>query len=196
MENKFSPEEAVIRHILQHIGENPDRSGLEGTPKRVVKMWNEIFRGYDENQRPKIALFKNGEDGVSYDQMIVDEGSFYSHCEHHMVPFFGKYYFAYIPAENGNIIGLSKVARLVDFHAAKLQIQERLVHDILEDIWNALQADGAPKPIGMGLVMVGEHLCKSMRGAKKQGKMTTIKLKGAFLEIPAVKSEFLQRCTL
>lgn len=196
MNKIYSPEEAVLRFMLEHIGENPDRSGLVDTPKRVIKMWKEIFRGYDITQRPKIALFKNGEDGVNYDQMIIDEGNFYSHCEHHMVPFFGKYYFAYIPAETGNIIGLSKVARLVDFHAAKLQIQERLVHDIIEDLWNAVQEDGAPKPIGMGLIMVGEHLCKSMRGAKKQGKMTTIKLKGAFLENPAVKSEFLQRCTL
>lgn len=126
--------------------------------------------------------------------MILDEGNFYSHCEHHMVPFFGKYYFGYIPDKNSNIIGLSKVARLVDFHAAKLQIQERLVNDIVEDIWQILCSNGAERPIGMGMVMVGEHLCKSMRGVKKQGKMTTIKLKGSFLDNPPVKSEFLNRC--
>lgn len=188
-------EDNIIR-ILQFIGEDPSRPGLIDTPKRVVKMYAEIFRGYDLKQKPKPALFKNGEDGIQYNQMIIDEGNFYSHCEHHMVPFFGKYYFAYIPSPTGNIIGLSKVARLIDFHAAKLQIQERLVQDIITDIWQALCTDGAEPPIGMGLVMVGEHLCKTMRGVKKQGKMTTIELKGVFLDNPGVKSEFLSRCIL
>jgi len=184
--------ENLVKQLLQIIGENPDREGLVGTPERVVKMWSEIFRGYDENQRPKMAIFPNGKDGIVYDQMIIDEGSFYSHCEHHMVPFFGKYYFAYIPSKDGLIIGLSKVARLVGFHAAKLQIQERLVHDIVEDLWQALSVD-AIEPLGMGLVMVGEHLCKTMRGVKMKGQMTTIKLKGVMLDKPEAKSEFLQR---
>jgi GTP cyclohydrolase I len=187
--------EACIRQILRSIGEDPHREGLTGTPERVVNMWGEIFRGYKEEERPKVTTFANGKDGITYDQMIVDEGSFHSHCEHHMVPFFGKYYFAYIPDEKGQIIGLSKVARLVDYHSAKLQIQERLVHDIIEDIWNILSKD-KNRPVGMGLVMIGEHLCKTMRGVKKQGRMTTIKLKGAFLNNPAVKSEFLQRCNI
>lgn len=186
-------QESLIRQILYEIGEDPDREGLVDTPRRVVKMWNEIFRGYNESEKPKPAIFKNGQDGLVYDQMILDEGDFYSHCEHHMVPFFGQYWFGYIPDKNSNIIGLSKVARLVDYHAAKLQIQERLVHDIIEDIW-AMLCEGAERPIGMGLVMTGEHLCKTMRGVKKKGKMTTIKLKGAFLDNPIVKQEFLQRC--
>jgi GTP cyclohydrolase I len=187
-------QETLIKQILIEIGENPERDGLVDTPHRIVKMWKEIFRGYDLAQKPKAAIFRNGSDGLVYDQMILDEGNFYSHCEHHMVPFFGRYYFGYIPDKNSNIIGLSKVARLVDFHAAKLQIQERLVNDIVEDIWNILCQNEATPPIGMGLVMVGEHLCKSMRGVKKQGKMTTIKLKGSFLNNPPVKSEFLNRC--
>ena len=180
---------SLIKQILIAMGENPDREGLKDTPLRVVKMWKEIFRGYDITQKPKVSVFRNGSDGLVYDQMILDEGTFYSHCEHHMVPFFGKYYFGYIPDKNSNIIGLSKVARLVDFHAAKLQIQERLVNDIVEDIWDVL-CQNADAPLGMGLLMQGEHLCKTMRGVKKQGKMTTIKLKGCFLE-SGVKQEFI-----
>lgn len=183
-------EEMLIKEILNFIGENPSREGLIGTPGRVVKMWKEIFRGYDPAQKPKMAIFKNGADGLVYDQMVTDTGNFYSHCEHHMVPFFGQYWFGYIPDAKGNIIGLSKVARIVDYHAAKLQIQERLVHDIVEDLWDELSKN-AVRPIGMGLIMKGEHLCKSMRGVKKQGKMTTVKLKGSFLDNPNVKSEFL-----
>lgn len=192
MNNKQEKAELLITSILNEIGEDPNRPGLIDTPKRVVKMWREIFRGYDKSQKPNISVFKNGEDGLIYDQMIIDTGDFYSHCEHHMVPFFGNYWFGYIPDKEGNIIGLSKVARLVDFHSARLQIQERLIHDIVEDIWQELCKD-AIRPIGMGLIMEGEHLCKTMRGARKKGKMTTTKLKGAFLDNPAVRSEFLQK---
>jgi len=181
-----------LKDILNLIGDDSHREGLRGTPERVVKMWTEIFRGYDPKQRPKVSVFKNGSDGIVYDQMIMDTGDFYSHCEHHMVPFFGQYWFGYIPDKKGSIIGLSKVARLVDYHSARLQIQERLVHDIVADIWTELSKD-VVKPIGMGLIMKGEHLCKTMRGVKKKGRMTTIKLMGAFLDNPVVKSEFLSQ---
>ena len=180
-----------ITEILQHIGEDPTRDGLKDTPKRVVKMWGELFQGYDESKRPKVSVFLNGSDGLTYDQMIIDTGDYHSFCEHHMIPFFGQYWFGYIPDSKGNIIGLSKVARIVDYHAAKLQIQERLVHDIVEHIWEELVQGGIPRPVGMGLVMKGEHLCKTMRGVKKKGQMTTTKLKGAFLDNPAVRGEFL-----
>jgi len=195
MKNNIEDSKKLITDMLIAIGEDPEREGLIDTPKRVVKMWGEIFRGYDPSQKPKVSVFKNGADGLTYDQMIIDTGDFYSHCEHHMVPFFGQYWFGYIPDKEGSIIGLSKVARLVDYHAAKLQIQERLVHDVVEDIWKEL-SKGAVRPIGMGMMMIGEHLCKTMRGAKKKGKMTTITLKGAFLDNAAVKSEFLDRCFL
>jgi GTP cyclohydrolase IA len=186
--------ELKIKEILHYIGEDPSREGLQGTPERVVRMWKEIFRGYDLKKKPKISVFTNGKDNIIYDQMIIDTGKFYSHCEHHMVPFFGKYWFGYIPSEHGKIIGLSKIARLVDYHSAKLQIQERLVHDIVKDIWDALSEKDIPPPLGMGLIMRGEHLCKTMRGAKKKGLMDTIKLKGVFLEKQIVKEEFLNRC--
>lgn len=188
--------EEAIRNQLIFIGENPDREGLIDTPARVVRMWSELFYGYDKTKHPKVSVFKNGTDGLVYDQMILDEGSYYSMCEHHMVPFFGQYWFGYIPDPKGGIIGLSKVARIVDYHSAKLQIQERLVNDIIEDIYAELCKDGMARPIGMGMVMTGEHLCKTMRGVKKKGRMTTIKLKHAFLDNPAVKSEFLQRCII
>jgi GTP cyclohydrolase IA len=187
--------ENLIRDYLIAIGENPNREGLVDTPKRVVKMWGEIFRGYNQENRPKISVFKNGADGIVYDQMIIDTGDFYSHCEHHMVPFFGRYWFGYIPDPEGNIIGLSKIARLVDFHAARLQIQERLVNDVLEDVWKELCKDTV-RPIGMGLVMQGEHLCKSMRGARKKGLMVTSALKGAFKDNETVRNEFFKAVKL
>lgn len=180
----------AIEKMLYIIGENPKRLGLQDTPRRVVKMWKEIFRGYDLSQKPNVTTFNNGDDGLTYDQMICDTGNFYSHCEHHMVPFFGNYWFAYIPHPKGKILGLSKVARLVDYHAAKLQIQERLVKDIVEDIDKALQKEGA-NPLGLALVMEGEHLCKTMRGAKKKGKMRTTQLKGIFKDEQRVKEEFM-----
>ena len=187
--------ENLIRDYLIAIGENPNREGLVDTPERVVKMWGEIFRGYNQENRPKISVFKNGADGIVYDQMIVDTGDFYSHCEHHMVPFFGRYWFGYIPDPEGSIIGLSKIARLVDFHAARLQVQERLVNDVLEDVWKELCKDTV-RPIGMGLVMQGEHLCKSMRGARKKGLMTTSALKGAFKDNETVRNEFFKAVKL
>ena len=126
--------EVYLRNLLRYIGEDPNRPGLEGTPDRIIRMWREIFRGYDPAQHPKITTFENGIDGLVYDNMITDTGCFYSMCEHHMMPFFGKYVFAYIPHPKGKILGLSKIGRVVDYHAAKLQIQERLVSDIVNDI--------------------------------------------------------------
>ncbi len=184
--------EEAVKIILDIIGENADREGLQDTPKRVVKMWKEIFRGYDKKQKPKITTFENGKDGITVDQMICVPGTFYSHCEHHMIPFFGRYWFAYIPNAKGNILGLSKVARVVDYYSAKLQVQERLGYDIINELNNVLtRRHGRFKPLGMGLVIEAEHLCKSMRGVKKSGKMRTTELIGTFKEEPAVRAEFL-----
>jgi len=185
--------EELVKNMLKAIGENPEREGLVDTPKRVVKMWKEIFRGYDKNQAPKVTVFNNGADGIIYDAMINDEGSFYSHCEHHAVPFFGKYYWAMIPHPKGQLIGLSKVARVVDYLSAKLQIQERLTHEIVEYLWEKLCNDNTClyKPLGMALVLEGEHLCKTMRGAKKKGKMRTTKLIGAFKDDEKARAEFM-----
>ena len=179
----------LVRDMLTAVGENCEREGLVDTPKRVVKMWNEIFRGYDRSQMPIVTTFFNGKDRIVYDEMISDTGSFYSHCEHHMVPFFGRYWFAYIPHPKGKILGLSKVGRIVDWFSAKLQVQERLTHDVVEHLWKSLANE--KDPIGMGLVMEGEHLCKSMRGVKKKGKMRTTYLMGAIKDDPAARAEFM-----
>jgi GTP cyclohydrolase I len=147
-------------------------------------MWKEIFRGYDESQKPDLAIFRNGRDGIDYDEMITDSGYFFSQCEHHCVPFFGNYFFAYVP--NKKVLGLSKVARVVDYFSAKLQIQERLVKEIVDYIEKEIQ------PKGIALIMKGRHLCKEMRGVKKvDGEMTTTVLRGCFRKEPETRAEFI-----
>lgn len=179
----------TVKKILEIVGEDPNRDGLKDTPKRIVKMWEEIFRGNNQNKVPNVTLFDNGKDGIFYDQMIFDEGNFYSICEHHMIPFFGKYYFAYIPHKHGKILGLSKVAKVVDYFSARLQLQERLVHQIVEFLWKELTANGY-QPLGIGLVMTAEHLCKSMRGVKKEGRMRCSSFKGVIKEDHNIRMEF------
>jgi len=174
----------IVTRQLEVIGENPLREGLLDTPKRVTKMWKELFRGYDESQKPTITVFDNGSDGLVYDNMVLDTGDFYSQCEHHMVPFFGNYWFAYIPDKK--ILGISKVARVVDYYSAKLQVQERLVKEVLDEIEKQVQ------PRGIALVMKGEHLCKTMRGVKKKGYMVTSDLRGVFRTDPAARAEFMR----
>ncbi len=182
--------EDCIRTIFQYIGEDPNRLGLQGTPDRIVRMFDEIFRGYKEEDKPKITVFQNGDDGLVYDGMIVDSGSFYSCCEHHMMPFFGTYWFAYLPNPKGKILGISKVGRVIDYCAAKLQVQERLTRDVVQMLTEAL-GDEHP-PLGMALVMKGTHLCKTMRGARKEGMMTSSYLTGRFKSSAALRSEFLK----
>lgn len=182
--------EQKIRDLLEYIGEDVNRPGLIGTPDRIIRMWREIFRGYDLSQHPKITTFDNGVDGLTYDNMVVDTGNFYSMCEHHMMPFFGHYVFAYIPNPKGKILGLSKIGRVVDYHSARLQIQERLVADIVKDIENALGTDFPP--LGVALIMQGEHLCKTMRGVKKQGLMSACRLDGIFRDDSSVRNEFMK----
>ena len=360
-----------IRRIFEYIGEDPNRTGLLGTPDRIVRMWKEIFRGYDKKSAPKITVFPNGEDGIVYDSMVIDEGDYYSmcvpgfqcvnavgknhrardqkvgdklwtivngipvqttiteitthkadgyvnitlsngrkfsvtsdhplrsegewveasdslgkkvqwinpekftiaspkgvediknavsenenhtsmiqtavseewfrkhgfekyeenndlgesemvevvgvefvneptevysfkcdnehtfcingvlthNCEHHMMPFFGHYWFAYIPNPKGKILGISKIGRVVDYCAAKLQVQERLTHDIVDMLEKALGADYPP--LGIALVMRGSHLCKEMRGVKKKGIMTSSFLTGAFKNDAETRAEFM-----
>src|SRR3989338_2594308 len=175
--------------LLKEVGENPARPGLQGTHLRIASMYEELFRGYDEMCKPKITTFLNGEDGIIYNQMIIDQGTFHSFCEHHGLPFFGHFWFSYIPHGQGKIIGLSKVAHLIHFHAARLQIQERLVKDIIDDLWKAL-SNNTPAPKGMALVLKAKHLCKSMRGIKQEGEMTTIELRGLFQEEAKTRQEF------
>ena len=181
--------ENCIQELLDLIGDDNRRNGLAGTPDRVARMYQEIFRGYDENERPKITTFQNGEDGIVYDNMVIDMGDFYSVCEHHMMPFFGKYYFAYIPSKNGKILGISKIGRVVDYCSAKLQIQERLTHEIVAMLSQALGTENPP--LGLALVMKGKHLCKTMRGEKKDGEMISSYMTGEFKSNSSLRAEFM-----
>ena len=175
--------QGIVR-FLRSIGENPSRNGLEGTPKRIVNMCKDIFRGYDESQMPDVTVFPN-EDG--YKGMIIDIGYYYSLCEHHAIPFFGSFYYAYIP--DSLIVGASKIGRIVDFYSAKLQLQERLCIEIV----NCLEE--RVKPLGSILIMRGRHLCKEMRGIKKYNSpFETIVVKGYFDENKdGCKDEFMSR---
>ena len=121
-----------IRELLEFIGDDPDREGLKATPDRILRMFKEMFRGYDPEQKPVITTFPNGQDGIIYDNMVIDNGPFYSVCEHHCRTFFGEYWFAYIPNKHGRILGLSKIGRVIDYCSSKLQVQERLVQEVVE----------------------------------------------------------------
>ena len=179
-----------IIDLLEYIGEDPNREGLQGTPDRMLKMFKEIFRGYDPAQKPTITTFANGRDGIVYDDMIIDQGEFYSLCEHHCRTIFGQYYFAYIPNEKGRILGLSKIGRVVDYCASRLQIQERLARDIVNMLLEALGDEYPPQ--GIALVLKGRHMCKESRGARKQGYMISSCLLGDFRDDPATRADFMR----
>lgn len=185
MKRDISREEAekAIKTLLSYIGENPDREGLKETPDRIIRMWDEIFRGYDPNKKPKITTFGNEDNSTD---MVFDSGDYYSMCEHHVLPFFGKYYFAYIPSPDGRILGISKVARVVGYCAAKLQLQERLAIDIVKTLDDALGGTA----LGFAIVMKGQHLCKTMRGVRNNGKMTVSHFTGLFKDGPDKRNEF------
>jgi GTP cyclohydrolase I len=182
---RFVKVEKCIKDLLVLIGEDPTRSGLKDTPERIARMYQELFKGYDPSKVPDVTTFKNGDDGVIYDEMIIDSGYFFSMCEHHMLPFFGHYYFAYIP--NTKIIGLSKIARVVDYYSARLQVQERLTRIIVDQLQEALE------PLAIGLVLRARHLCKEMRGIKKiNGEMITSEMRGLFRLDDKARQEFLR----
>lgn len=178
----------AIKTFFRYIGENPEREGLKDTPTRIIKMCSEIFRGYDPARKPIITTFNNGRDGLVYDNMVLDRGNFYSLCEHHIRTFFGEYYFAYIPNPKGKILGISKIGRVVDYCASKLQIQERLVREVVDMLTEALGEENPP--LGMALVMTGRHMCKESRGSKKTGTMTSAYLTGVFRTDSTARAEF------
>lgn len=175
--------ESALKTLIRAIGEDPDRDGLKGTPDRIMRMWKEIFRGYDGSKKPKITTFPN-DDGIS--DLVFDSGDYYSMCEHHILPFFGRYYFAYIPNPKGRILGISKVARVVGYCAARLQLQERLAKDIVNMLSDALDNEA----LGFAIVMKGKHLCKSMRGVKNNGEMIVSYFTGIFKNNIRIQEEF------
>lgn len=171
-----------ITHILQHMGEDPQREGLQRTPVRVGEAMQFLTQGYAQNPEEilRSALFEE-----DYRQMVlVKDITFYSLCEHHLLPFFGKVHIAYIP--NGKITGLSKIARVVDAFAHRLQVQERMTTQIKECIQNTLN------PLGVMVVIEAEHLCMQMRGVQKQHAITTTSdFTGAFNR-PETREEFMK----
>ncbi len=163
--------EQAIHEILTGVGENPLRQGLKRTPERVARMYNELLRGYriDPQEMMNEAIFD-----VTYDEMvIVRDIEFYSMCEHHLLPFMGRVHVAYFP--KGKVIGLSKIPRIVDMFACRLQVQERMTRQIADML------DALLKPHGVAVVVEGLHLCTMMRGVKKHdARMTTSAMIGAF----------------
>ncbi len=174
-------EDAVL-HLLHAIGENPQREGLRNTPKRVARMYTELLSGYnaDIDKIVNDALFN-----ITYDEMvIVRDIEFYSLCEHHLLPFMGRAHVAYMPA--GKVIGLSKIPRIVDVFARRLQVQERMTRQIAEALERLLE------PQGVAVVVEGLHMCTMMRGVKKHdARLTTSAMHGLFRKNAATRQEFL-----
>lgn len=170
----------TIRAMISHIGDDPSRDGLKDTPERVVRSWKELFSGYDQDPSKLFKVFD-----VAYDQMVVvKDVDFVSFCEHHLLPFEGVAHVAYIPA--GKVVGLSKIARVVDVFARRLQVQERLTNEIGDCIAEHL----CPK--GVGVVLEAHHSCMSCRGVKKRNaKMITSYLSGVLRDEPDCRAEFL-----
>lgn len=177
--------EAAVQTLLQWLGEDPSREGLIDTPKRVVKAYGELFAGYDQD--PVDELNRTFEQVSGYtDAVVVRDIPFFSHCEHHMVPITGKAHVAYLP--DGKVVGLSKIARVVDVFAKRLQTQESMTAQIADSINDAL------KPKGVAVVVEAEHMCMAMRGIRKQGSTTvTSSFKG---EYETDKNEQLKFMTL
>jgi len=174
----------LIHSQLEIIGEDPYRQGLKDTPKRVTKMWDEIFSGYDQDPASLLTVF----DSDGYDQIVLlKDIELYSMCEHHMLPFFGKAHVAYIPGKNGKVIGISKLARLLDIYAKRLQIQERIGRQVTAALMEHLEAAGA------ACIIEATHMCMRMRGVEKQNSvMSTSSMKGLFLEHTSTRNELMQ----
>ena len=175
--------ESAVKGILTNIGENPEREGLLKTPDRIARMYDELTAGYNIDPVKMIngALFH-----VDYDEMvIVKDIEFYSLCEHHMLPFYGHAHVAYIP--DGKVIGLSKIPRIVDMFARRLQVQERMTKQIADFIKETIQ------PKGVAVVVDGVHMCSMMRGVKKaSASMVTSTVLDAFRNNPKTRAEFMQ----
>ena len=172
----------LTKELLMELGEDPNREGLLKTPKRVSNSWKFLTKGYTEDVNTLVngAIFKE-----NYDEMVVIKSiDFYSLCEHHLLPFFGKAHVAYIP--DGKVIGLSKVPRIVDIYARRLQLQERLTQNIAKTINDVLN------PKGVAVLLEGNHMCMQMRGVQKQNSVTTSSfMMGLFREDARTRKEFL-----
>lgn len=178
--------EKQVKHLLEEIGEDPNREGLLKTPHRVAKAYEFLTKGYTQDVKSVIngAIFEE-----KYDEMvIVKDIDFFSMCEHHILPFYGKVHIAYIP--NGKIVGLSKIPRIVDIFARRLQVQERMTQEIADTLDQYLQ------PKGVGVVSEARHMCMMMRGVEKQNSIATASaMHGIFKEDARTRGEFLNLIT-
>jgi GTP cyclohydrolase IA len=176
--------ERLVAELLEAIGEDPGREGLQATPRRVAAMYEELFAGIDEDPGQYLTVTFE----ANHDEMvIVRDIPFASLCEHHMIPFMGKVHVGYIPGADGRITGLSKLARVVDGYARRLQVQERMTTQIADTMEKALV------PRGVLVVVEAEHLCMSMRGVKKPGTLTiTSAVRGLFRDDPRTRAEAMQ----
>ena len=177
----------AVRTILTGIGEDPEREGLKATPERVQRMYGELCAGYQMDLQSVVhgAVFEE----QCASMVLVRNISFYSMCEHHMLPFYGKIHVAYFP--DGKIIGLSKIPRIVEMYARRLQVQERLTEQVCDSIESVLH------PKGIAVLTNGMHMCSIMRGIKKENaEMVTTRFTGVFLEKPELKDEFYRQIGL
>jgi GTP cyclohydrolase I len=180
MNNEDAPTENIVR-LLQYIGEDPTREGLKETPNRVIRSYETLFGGYKQDPKDVMKVFEDG----ACDEMVLLKGiPFTSCCEHHMLPFLGRAHIAYIP--NGKVIGVSKLARILEIYARRLQIQERIGQQITQCLMEYL------KPKGAACILEATHLCMACRGVQKQDSvMITSSLRGAFLDEAMTRSEFM-----
>ena len=176
--------QAAVRTLIEWAGDNPDREGLIGTPERVARAYQEFFAGYDQD--PAALLTTTFEETAAYDEMIVlKDIRLESHCEHHLVPIIGKAHIAYLPA--GRVVGISKLARLIEIFAKRMQIQETLTSQIAETLQEEL------KPNGVGIVIEAAHQCMTTRGIRKPGvSMVTSRMLGSFRDDPTVRQQFFE----
>lgn len=180
------PYPALVAEMIRRMGDDPTREGMLKTPERVEKSMAFLTRGYGMDAEDIVgdALFAESHRNM----VLVKDIEMYSLCEHHLLPFFGKVHVAYIP--DGKILGLSKIARLVDLFARRFQVQERLTEQIAQALWEIVE------PTGVGVVVEAQHLCMMMRGVQKQNSKTiTSAMRGSFLEDQRTRDEFLRLCT-
>ncbi len=174
---------SAVTSIIKAIGVDPDREGLVDTPRRVAEMYAELFAGIDQDPREELAV---GYEEGHREMVIVRDIPFYSMCEHHLLPFYGVAHIGYIPNIDGRVVGLSKLARVVEIIASRPQVQERMTTEIADAIMDGL------KPSGVAVVVQAEHMCMIMRGVKKPGSnIVTSALRGAFRTHPESRNEFL-----
>jgi GTP cyclohydrolase I len=183
----FMESQVFFSRLIASIGDDPAREGLKGTPERILNSYKQLFKGYGEV--PEDIISTSFVEGACKELVVLRGTEFYSHCEHHMLPFFGTAHVGYLP--NGKVVGVSKIARLVDCFSRRLQIQERLTAQIADTIYKCLN------PFGVAVVLEAQHLCMSARGvSKKNSVMVTSALRGVFEDDASARSEFLGLCGL